>query len=97
MAQEIAKGCSDVGFEFFTVDDFAYCMIRKSQHLNVVETPRYGSFLSDAARDLLGGLGLAPSRCCERDHTCFKQAHSTKPDIAGKGVINPRRRCVPPR
>jgi homoisocitrate dehydrogenase len=57
----------------------------------IVTTNLFGDILSDLVAGLTGGLGLAPSaNIGERHPGVFEPVHGSAPDIAGRGVADPR-------
>jgi homoisocitrate dehydrogenase len=57
----------------------------------LVTTNLFGDILSDLAAGLTGGLGLTPSaNIGANGHGVFEPVHGSAPDIAGKGIADPR-------
>ena len=72
------------------VDASTVHLIRDPSHFDViVATNAYGDILSDAAAEITGGVGLAPSGNIGDEAAVFEPSHGSAPDIAGKGIANP--------
>lgn len=87
----VAADHPDVELEELIVDATAALLIRRPQTFDVlVTTNMFGDILSDEASELCGSLGLGGS-ISAGDGVCVAQAqHGSAPDIAGRGVANPR-------
>lgn len=75
------------------VDAFCYHFVRSPMsHEAVVASNLFGDIISDIGAALMGGLGLAPSAsiCPESGFGLFEPVHGSAPDIAGKGIADPR-------
>lgn len=90
-AQEIATEFEDVRLDDMLVDACAMRLIREPESFDVIVTTNlFGDILSDAASELVGGLGVASSAnmggtAC----AVFEPVHGSAPDIAGSGRANP--------
>jgi homoisocitrate dehydrogenase len=63
----------------------------ESRYDVIVTTNLFGDILSDLAAGLTGGLGLAPSANIGYSRPgVFEPVHGSAPDIAGKGIADPR-------
>jgi homoisocitrate dehydrogenase len=63
----------------------------ESRYDVIVTTNLFGDILSDLAAGLTGGLGLAPSANIGAGRPgVFEPVHGSAPDIAGKGIADPR-------
>src|SRR6202023_3688541 len=56
----------------------------------LVTTNLFGDILSDLVAGLVGGLGMTPGANIGMDAAIFEAVHGSTPDIAGKGIANPR-------
>ena len=65
----------------------------------VVASNLFADILTDLAAAITGSIGLAASANIDptrRNPSVFEPIHGSAPDIAGKGIANPWRRCSPP-
>lgn len=74
------------------VDSAAMFMVQNPSKFDVIVTTNlFGDILSDLAAGLTGGLGIAPSaNIGEKRTAVFEPVHGSAPDIAGKGIADPR-------
>jgi homoisocitrate dehydrogenase len=74
------------------VDTAAMMLVQQPQRFDVlVTTNLFGDILSDLAAGLTGGLGVAPSANIGAGHPAvFEPVHGSAPDIAGRGIADPR-------
>lgn len=65
-------------------------LVRQPWNYDVIVTENmFGDILSDLGAGLIGRMGMTPSGDVGDDHALFQPAHSSAPDIAGKGKANP--------
>jgi homoisocitrate dehydrogenase len=73
------------------VDACAMVMAMDASRFDVIVTTNlFGDILSDLAAGLTGGPGLAPSANVGEGVPVFEPVHGSAPDIAGKGIADPR-------
>lgn len=74
------------------VDAAAMFMVQDPTAFDVIVTTNlFGDILSDLAAGLTGGLGVAPSANVGSGlPAIFEPVHGSAPDIAGKGIADPR-------
>src|SRR5256885_16329820 len=67
-------------------------VVRDPRQFDVIVTCNlFGDIISDLGAQLAGGLGLAPSGNIHPGRTSlFEPVHGSAPNIAGKGIANPR-------
>jgi homoisocitrate dehydrogenase len=92
MAFEVTSGYPDLEVEEMLVDTAAMRLVMEPQRFDVmVTTNLFGDILSDLTAGLTGGLGTAPSaNVGEKRPGVYEPVHGSAPDIAGKGVADPR-------
>ena len=96
--QVAAEYAGRVASNDMIVDNTAMQLVMRPEQFDVmVTTNMFGDILSDEVSGLVGGLGLAPGANIGTRAAIFEAVHGSAPDIAGKGVANPRRRCSPRR
>jgi 3-isopropylmalate dehydrogenase len=94
---EVAARYPDVTAEAMYVDATALRLVRSPWDFDVLVTENmFGDILSDLGAALMGGMGMAPSADIGDRHAVFQPCHGTAPDIAGRGIANPRRCSSPP-
>jgi len=78
--------------EEMLVDTAAMQLAQNPSRFDVIVTTNlFGDILSDLAAGLTGGLGIAPSaNVGEGRPAVFEPVHGSAPDIAGKGIADPR-------
>jgi homoisocitrate dehydrogenase len=92
VALDVVKEYPDLQVEEMLVDTAALQLAQDAKRFDVlVTTNLFGDILSDLAAGLTGGLGLAASANLGTGRTAvFEPVHGSAPDIAGKGVADPR-------
>jgi homoisocitrate dehydrogenase len=92
VAFEVTTRFPDLNVQEQLVDSMAMFMVMQPQKYDVVVTTNlFGDILSDLAAGLTGGLGIAPSANVGSGKTAvFEPVHGSAPDIAGKGISDPR-------
>ena len=75
------------------VDNAAMQLVRDPKQFDVIVTGNmFGDILSDEASMLTGSIGMLPSASLDANNKgLYEPIHGSAPDIAGKGVANPRR------
>ena len=92
VAFDVVKDYPDLEVEELLVDAAAMFMAQNPQRFDVIVTTNlFGDILSDLAAGLTGGLGIAPSANVGAGGVgVFEPVHGSAPDIAGKGIADPR-------
>lgn len=99
VVDEIAADHPRVSVSYEHVDAAAYHLVTDPGRFDTVLTDNlFGDILSDVAAGLAGGLGRAASANLHPDPASrptrciglFEPVHGSAPDIAGKGVADPR-------
>lgn len=92
MAFEVTAAYPALEVDELLVDAAAMFMAQQPEPFDVmVTTNLFGDILSDLAAGLTGGLGLAPSaNVGDRRPGVFEPVHGSAPDIARRGVADPR-------
>ena len=92
VAFDVVKDYPDLEVEELLVDAAAMFMAQNPQRFDVIVTTNlFGDILSDLAAGLTGGLGIAPSANIGAGGVgVFEPVHGSAPDIAGKGIADPR-------
>ncbi len=92
VAFEVVKDYPDLQVDELLVDTAALQLAQDARRFDVlVTTNLFGDILSDLAAGLTGGLGLASSANVGVGRTAvFEPVHGSAPDIAGKGIADPR-------
>jgi homoisocitrate dehydrogenase len=91
VAFEAAAAFPDLAVEEMLVDTCALRLVERPQRFDVIVTTNlFGDILSDLAAGLTGGLGVAPSANVGVGVPVFEPVHGSAPDIAGRGVADPR-------
>ena len=91
VAFEVAAEFPDLTVDEMLVDTCALRLVEQPQRFDVIVTTNlFGDILSDLAAGLTGGLGLAPSANVGVGVPVFEPVHGSAPDIAGRGVADPR-------
>lgn len=91
-ALAVTAGYPDLEINEILVDTAALLLAQDATRFDVmVTTNLFGDILSDLAAGLTGGLGLAASANIGAGGVpVFEPVHGSAPDIAGKGVADPR-------
>lgn len=92
VAFDVVKDYPDLQVEELLIDAMAMHMVQRPQDFDVIVTTNlFGDILSDLAAGLTGGLGIAPSANVGAGGVgVFEPVHGSAPDIAGKGIADPR-------
>lgn len=92
VAFDVVKDYPDLQVEELLVDAAAMFMAQNPTRFDVIVTTNlFGDILSDLAAGLTGGLGIAPSANIGAGGVgVFEPVHGSAPDIAGKGIADPR-------
>ena len=92
VAFEVAAQFPELVVQEQLVDSMAMFMVMQPQRYDVIVTTNlFGDILSDLSAGLTGGLGVAPSANIGSGRTAvFEPVHGSAPDIAGKGIADPR-------
>ena len=90
VAREVAADYPEIGCDEMLVDTCAMRLIRAPETFDVICTTNlFGDILSDAAAELVGGLGLARSANIGDTAAVFEPVHGSAPDLVGTGLANP--------
>jgi homoisocitrate dehydrogenase len=92
VAFEVTASYADLEVEEMLVDTAAMRLVQEPSRFDVIVTTNlFGDILSDLAAGLTGGLGSAPSANIGVGRPAvFEPVHGSAPDIAGKGIADPR-------
>ncbi len=92
VALDVAREFPGLTVEELLVDTAALRLVSDPAHFDVlVTTNLFGDILSDLVAGLTGGLGLAPSANVGAGRPAvFEPVHGSAPDIAGRGIADPR-------
>jgi len=92
VALDVVRDFPDLQVEELLVDTAAMRLVQTPEHFDVIVTTNlFGDILSDLAAGLTGGLGSAPSANTGAGRPAlFEPVHGSAPDIAGKGIADPR-------
>jgi isocitrate dehydrogenase (NAD+) len=91
VAREIAKEYPQIEFNEMIVDNTCMQLVMRPEQFDVIVTTNlFGDIISDLCAGLVGGLGLAPGDNIGEHAAIFEAVHGSAPDIAGKGIANPR-------
>ncbi len=92
VALDVVREFPALAVEEMLVDTTAMRLVQTPAHFDViVATNLFGDILSDLAAGLTGGLGIAPSaNIGENRPAVFEPVHGSAPDIAGRGIADPR-------
>jgi homoisocitrate dehydrogenase len=87
----VTAGYPTLTVDELLVDTAALKLAQDARPFDVmVTTNLFGDILSDLAAGLTGGLGLAASANVGAGVPVFEPVHGSAPDIAGKGIADPR-------
>jgi homoisocitrate dehydrogenase len=91
-AFKVVQESPSLTVEEMLVDTAAMRLAQDAARFDVIVTTNlFGDILSDLAAGLTGGLGLAPSaNIGAAPPAVFEPVHGSAPDIAGRGVADPR-------
>ena len=91
---EVAAEYPEVETAYNHVDAACIYFVQSPQQYDVIVTDNlFGDILTDLGGAVSGGIGLASSANLNPDRTTpsmFEPVHGSAPDIAGKGVANPK-------
>jgi homoisocitrate dehydrogenase len=91
VAFDVAANYPQLDLHEMLVDACAMVMAMDASRFDVIVTTNlFGDILSDLAAGLTGGPGLAPSANVGEGVPVFEPVHGSAPDIAGKGIADPR-------
>jgi homoisocitrate dehydrogenase len=91
VAFEVTANYPQLEVSEMLVDACAMLMAMDASRFDVIVTTNlFGDILSDLAAGLTGGPGLAPSANLGEGVPVFEPVHGSAPDIAGKGIADPR-------
>lgn len=91
VAFDVAMAYPELEIGEMLVDACAMKMAMNASPFDVIVTTNlFGDILSDLAAGLTGGPGLAPSANVGEGVPVFEPVHGSAPDIAGKGIADPR-------
>jgi homoisocitrate dehydrogenase len=92
VAFEVTAQFPELTVEEMLVDTAAMWLAQNPTRFDtLVTTNLFGDILSDLAAGMTGGLGIAPSANVGTGKPAmFEPVHGSAPDIAGKGVADPR-------
>lgn len=91
-AWDVVADYPDLEVDEVLVDTAALLLAQDARRFDVIVTTNlFGDILSDLAAGLTGGLGLAASANVGAGRVAlFEPVHGSAPDIAGKGIADPR-------
>lgn len=90
VAQEVAKGYSDIEYQEMLVDNMCMQLVQKPELYDVLVMPNlYGDILSDLCAGLVGGLGVAPGANIGDHGAMFEGVHGSAPKYRGQNKVNP--------
>ena len=91
---EVAKEYPEVTVDYNHIDAATIYMVTNPQRYDVIVTDNlFGDILTDLAGAITGGIGLASSGNIDASRvnpSMFEPVHGSAPDIAGKGIADPR-------
>lgn len=92
VAFEVCEAYPELDVDECLVDSAAMFLVQNPARFDVIVTTNlFGDILSDLAAGLVGGLGVAPSANIGASRPAvFEPVHGSAPDIAGKGIADPR-------
>ena len=92
--QTVATEFPSVTTDYLHVDAATIALCTNPDRFDVIVTDNlFGDILTDEAAAITGGIGLAASANINVDGTypsMFEPVHGSAPDIAGKGIADPR-------
>jgi len=92
--QAVAKEYPGVATDYLHVDAATIALCTNPDRFDVIVTDNlFGDILTDEAAAITGGIGLAASANINVDGSypsMFEPVHGSAPDIAGKGIADPR-------
>ena len=91
---ELGNEFPDVATDYLHVDAATIALVTNPDRFDVIVTDNlFGDILTDEAAAITGGIGLAASANLNVSGTypsMFEPVHGSAPDIAGKGIADPR-------
>jgi len=91
---QVGKEFPDVATDYLHVDAATIALVTNPDRFDVIVTDNlFGDILTDEAAAVTGGIGLAASANLNVSGTypsMFEPVHGSAPDIAGKGIADPR-------
>ncbi|MDR0488186.1 MAG: 3-isopropylmalate dehydrogenase [Propionibacteriaceae bacterium] len=91
---EVGEKYTDVTTDYLHIDAATICLVTQPDRFDVIVTDNlFGDILTDEAAAVTGGIGLAASANLNVSGTypsMFEPVHGSAPDIAGKGIADPR-------
>ncbi|MDH4658000.1 3-isopropylmalate dehydrogenase [Corynebacterium pyruviciproducens] len=91
---EVAKEYPQVEVDYNHIDAATIYMVTDPSRYDVIVTDNlFGDILTDLAGAITGGIGLAASGnidATRKNPSMFEPVHGSAPDIAGKGIADPR-------
>ncbi len=87
-----AREFSELQLEHMLVDAAAMHLLSRPRDFDVLVTENmFGDILTDEASMLAGSMGMLPSASLDdRARGLYEPIHGSAPDIAGRGIANPR-------
>ncbi len=90
VAEQVAKGYSDVEYEERLIDNMCMQLVQKPELYDVMVLPNlYGDIVSDLCAGLVGGLGVAPGANIGEGGAVFEATHGSAPKYKGLNKVNP--------
>jgi 3-isopropylmalate dehydrogenase len=95
VAQEVARGYSDIALEHMLVDTCAMSLVQSPKQFDVLVTENmFGDILTDEASALAGSIGMLPSASLagvpgQRALGVYEPIHGSAPTLAGRDAANP--------
>ena len=94
IVSEVGAQYPDVATDYLHIDAATIALVTNPDRFDVVVTDNlFGDILTDEAAAVTGGIGLAASANLNVDGThpsMFEPVHGSAPDIAGRGLADPR-------
>lgn len=91
---EVSQEYPDVAVDYCHIDAATIYMVTDPSRFDVIVTDNlFGDIITDLAGSVTGGIGLAASGNIDATGTnpsMFEPVHGSAPDIAGKGIADPR-------
>jgi len=91
---QVGKEFPDVATDYLHVDAATIALVTNPDRFDVIVTDNlFGDILTDEAAAVTGGIGLAASanlNVTGEYPSMFEPVHGSAPDIAGKGIADPR-------
>ena len=94
IVDEVASDFPDVAVDYLHIDATMIFMVSDPSRFDVIVTDNlFGDIITDLAGAIGGGIGLAASanlNLTGEYPSMFEPVHGSAPDIAGKGIADPR-------